>query len=473
MKKILGTSIVATAASLAGLALAQTGAGPTLSNEALGNLKIATAATPAQQTRISQIRMQPGTGAILIGMLRADTLRTSAVGQSVNLRVSESKIVQARTVSVENRPGATIWRGEVAGKGSLPPGVATMVMTPGGVTGTIEADDGKTYQLRPLPDGGTAVIEIDYATMPLEDGPGGGAAAVAPAGRLMNARLARPVASGIAAPVAASAAPVVLNTAEVTRRLQPNAVLGAKLLQPGEISISERYKLRPDIWKLLIPPTIDVLVAYTPSAASLSGDINGLINLAIEETNGSFTNSNVWARVRLVGTVQVPYSETGKSYDTIMADFTTNGDGKMDAVFPEREAKKADVVMLVMNQGDWCGQAHDIGATAATAFALVHYSCATGYYSFGHEMAHLIGARHDRETDGTGTPYAWGHGYRHHAASGSWRTIMGYPCSDCNPRKQYWSSPLTLYGGIPMGTAALEDNHRVWNERAPIVAAFR
>ena len=47
------------------------------------------------------------------------------------------------------------------------------------------------------------------------------------------------------------------------------------------------------------------------------------------------------------------------------------------------------------------------------------------------------------------------------------------PANQCAPRLQYWSSPLTTWGGIPMGTAALEDNHRVWNERAAPVAAFR
>jgi hypothetical protein len=150
-------------------------------------------------------------------------------------------------------------------------------------------------------------------------------------------------------------------------------------------------------------------------------------------------------------------------------------DGFMDEVHAQRDSLRADVVVLMINNGDFCGRAEAIHATAANAFAVVYWDCATGYYSFGHEIAHLVGARHDRDNDSTTTPYAWGHGFRHKVAGAGWRTIMGYNCpsNQCAPRLQYWSSPLTTWGGLAMGTAAQEDNHRVWNERAAAVAAFR
>ncbi len=113
-----------------------------------------------------------------------------------------------------------------------------------------------------------------------------------------------------------------------------------------------------------------------------------------------------------------------------------------------------------------------IKATATSAFAAAHYTCITGYYSFGHEVGHLQGARHDRYVDSSTSPYPYGHGFI--PASKSWRTIMAYGnnCSNCT-RIQYWSNPLKTYGGVAMGTAAYEDNARVLNETRGTVAGFR
>jgi hypothetical protein len=184
----------------------------------------------------------------------------------------------------------------------------------------------------------------------------------------------------------------------------------------------------------------------------------------------------VWARVRLVGTMSVSYNESGRSYPTIVdSHLAPTSDGFMDNVHTQRNTVRADVVVLIVNQPQYCGMANSIGAVATSAFVAVHYDCATGYYSFAHEVGHLLGARHDPATDSTTTPFAYGHGFRHSASSGGWRTIMGYACpgGTCAPRLQYWSSPLSTWSGLAMGTAATSDNRRVWNERAATVAAFR
>lgn len=217
-------------------------------------------------------------------------------------------------------------------------------------------------------------------------------------------------------------------------------------------------------------PTIDLLVVYTPAAQARSGGIDPLIDLASVETNDSFINSRVNARARVVGRMLLNLSENGKSYDQIMAEFVSNL-----SVTARRNAARADIVVLIMNQSDWCGQANDIKATADKAFAIVHYGCATGYYSFGHEVGHLIGARHNVEMDPDVAPYPYGHGYGYAANGAAFRTVMGYACNltPCNPRIPYWSNPSVLYNGQPTGKAASADNARVWNERATEVSAFR
>ena len=80
---------------------------------------------------------------------------------------------------------------------------------------------------------------------------------------------------------------------------------------------------------------------------------------------------------------------------------------------PSRATLAADVGVLLINNASACGLASGIGSTAATAFAAVYWDCATGYYSFAHEIGHLHAARHDPENDPTTTPYAYGHGYQY------------------------------------------------------------
>ena len=64
---------------------------------------------------------------------------------------------------------------------------------------------------------------------------------------------------------------------------------------------------------------------------------------------------------------QISYTETGKSFDTILADFVANS-----TVNQRRDSSGADLAALIINQTDYCGLADDIMAKASTAFAVVH-----------------------------------------------------------------------------------------------------
>ena len=216
---------------------------------------------------------------------------------------------------------------------------------------------------------------------------------------------------------------------------------------------------------------IRVMVNYTPSAASASGDINGLITLAVAESNQGYTNSGVLIDLILANKAQVSYTESG-SFSTDLSRYRGTADGYMDGIHATRNSSTADVAVLLINNASSCGLASGIGSSATTAFATAHWDCATGYYSFAHEIGHLQSARHDPATDGTNTPYAYGHGYQYNG-SPRWRTIMAYDCSAGCPRLNYWSNPNKLYNGQPMGTAARNDNARVLNATRGTVAAFR
>lgn len=234
------------------------------------------------------------------------------------------------------------------------------------------------------------------------------------------------------------------------------------------------------------PPIIDVLVAYTTAADNADGDVEGEILAAVEETNVSYAQSGVLQRLRLVGTLKVDYQESG-DIETDRNRLQATADGILDQVPPLREETKADVVSLWVEtaEGGVCGIAF-IMESVSTAFSPYAYSvvrreCATGYYSFGHELGHVMGARHDWYVDDTdGSPFAYNHAYV--MPNKGWRTIMGYnnACAaegtSCT-RIQYWSNPDVLLEGTPLGAAegtpSAADNHRTLNTTGPTVAAFR
>jgi hypothetical protein len=239
---------------------------------------------------------------------------------------------------------------------------------------------------------------------------------------------------------------------------------------PAEYGNLPTYKM-PATITAQADTVIRVMVHWTSSAATASGNISALVDLAVAETNQGYTNSGVLIDLILAHKSQVTYTQSG-SFSTDLSRYRGTSDGYMDSIHTTRNSVAADVGFLVINNSSSCGLASGIGSTASTAFADAHWDCITGYYSFGHEIGHLQSARHDINTDGTLTPYAYGHGYRY-TGSPSWRTIMAYNCPAGCPRLNYWSNPNKLYNGVPMGNTTRADNTRVLNTTRGTVAAFR
>ncbi|MDH5822971.1 M12 family metallo-peptidase [Luteimonas sp. RD2P54] len=211
---------------------------------------------------------------------------------------------------------------------------------------------------------------------------------------------------------------------------------------------------------------VGVLVAN--SAASAIGDVTGFANLAVAESNQGFANSGVQVTLQLAGVYTTAYNSAGFSNDLYR--FAANGDGQLDGWHATRNSIAADVNVLVINNSSSCGIGY-MNSNANSAFSVVHYSCATGYYSFGHEIGHNFGAHHNPEAPANNTTYAYGHGYLHPGSA--WRTIMAYNCSSGCSRINYWSNPNRTYGGAAMGTTARHDNARLLNGRRGTVAGFR
>jgi hypothetical protein len=93
---------------------------------------------------------------------------------------------------------------------------------------------------------------------------------------------------------------------------------------------------------------------------------------------------------------------------------------------------------------------------APNAFAVVDRTCATGYYSFGHELGHNMGLHHNRD-DAVGTgAYSYSYGYRWPG----YRTVMAYAPGT---RILHFSNPNVLYLGNPTGVIETSPNAAAHN----------
>ena len=232
---------------------------------------------------------------------------------------------------------------------------------------------------------------------------------------------------------------------------------------------------------------IDVLVVYTAAARSAAGgtsSMNALVDLAVSETNTSYSNSGVNTQLNLVYKGEVSYSETG-NFSTDLGRLAGTSDGYMDGVHSLRDQYCADNVALIVNATQYCGIAYLMSTVSTSfedsAFSVTSRVCATGYYSFGHELGHNMGARHDWYVDSGTSPYVYNHGYVN--VADNWRTVMSYnnECSangtNCT-RIQYWSNPNVTYGGDPMGvggstSGSSANNALALNNSLATVANFR
>lgn len=378
-------------------------------------------------------RAEPGT------LASRDTLR---------LPLGGGRTVEAMKLSSTlGADGVEVWRGLITDTATLAAGAAEIADDPRNsaiivrngskLTGSLRVD-GQLYRLLPLHDGTQVVVKIDESRMPPEH----------PVGQPSGSQIAP------RAPLAA------------TPRWRWDAIAEDVGLDPV-VDLPLDKATSPTVQA---NTTIRVMVVATKSAATASGDITGLVNLAIAESNTGYANSGVQITVQLAGLYTTAYAESG-SFDTDLSRFRGTRDGYMDNIHSLRTQNTADVAMLIINNSSSCGLASAIGATASTAFAAVHHGCATGYYSFAHEIGHLQSARHDPTNDPTNTPYAYGHGFQ--SPTKAWRTVMAYNCSPSCPRVNYWSNPTRTYQGQAMGTTTRNDNARVLNNTRATISAFR
>lgn len=427
-------------------------------------------ASPTQSSALERIKSDPAARSVTV--VRIDSARVRA-NRNIELNL-QGVTLGVKAGSVQNLEGGRfVWTGEIGdgdrATGELPEGEAIIVFSGDNATGTIRTPDGALFRLEPIGGGLNALIEVDQTKLPPDHGPGDELPEGAPKSR-----------TDYDNPDARN--PDLADTRDgVEEQETPEEPVEEELEEPGEQTEVEGKE--PDatqaksdtkalVWR------IDLVVAQTRDVANAYGQMGALIDFAILETNKSFAASGIPAVVRLVKRVQYNYPEAGKTRQQMLADFSGNGDRKMDSIHRRRDEFGGDIAILIVENLEVCGRAFQINATRATAFLVVKRSCVQSNLTFPHEIGHLAGCRHDRNNDDTDTPYAFGHGFqrgKRNATIGGYRTIMSLACpnNDCDRRLPYWSNPRITYQSRPLGDPGFADNSRVWAERARTLSGFR
>ncbi len=234
---------------------------------------------------------------------------------------------------------------------------------------------------------------------------------------------------------------------------------------------------------------LDVMVVWTSKAecrnyglnegctltAATTAAMEALINLAIDETNTAFDLSGVQTQLFLAHAYRHPtFTET--SMPNALKALRSGG---ISGTEQNRETYGADLVAMIVDEPLYCGIAY-VGPRIDRMYSVTAWKCATGYFSFGHEIGHNLGLRHDRGTEFQCDSTKFHYGYRDPEAR--FRTILAYdsvtdqcdnnPGGGC-PRIQRFSNDddAHSWNGLPAGDTS-NNNARKINRIKSTVALY-
>lgn len=230
----------------------------------------------------------------------------------------------------------------------------------------------------------------------------------------------------------------------------------------------------------LAPVTQDLLVLYTPAAAARhgSGTLESMIAGGVAAANEAYRNSDVGISLRLLDVRRAAtIVESPQGMIATLAALRASTEAR-----DLREQLGADIVLLVNESRDWCGYAYIMYSPhddySGNAYAAVQSGCIASDM-IAHEIGHIQGLMHDRESTRENGAFPYGRGYRVCGPNG-FRDVMSYACPGASvTRVRQFSNPSKLYRNQPMGIAyetnplASADAARALNETAAIVAGYR
>jgi hypothetical protein len=235
---------------------------------------------------------------------------------------------------------------------------------------------------------------------------------------------------------------------------------------------------------------IDVLFVYTSLARQDRGGeaaIGALIQMAIDESNLAYQNSQINTRIRLAGLAETKYDENGTFADHLEL-IKSDTDTVMNEVHAMRDAVGADLVCLWVADtgGSMCGKGKAKIMTVLDhsfedkAFSVVTAGCALNWLTT-HELGHNMGCGHERQNPSAPHLYSYSNGWwwTVNNVNNGKDTLHTVMANAPGIRVGYFSNPDVKYDGngpptgVQVGQPDEAHNARTINESASTVANFR
>ncbi len=198
-----------------------------------------------------------------------------------------------------------------------------------------------------------------------------------------------------------------------------------------------------------------VKIYYTAELEADTADLDNFIAQVIDETNQGYINSEIPLRIKAHCPEKLAIAESGDSYGLLSQLKALNNNNY------SMTRDGADTAALLVLKLDNCGMAYLYALDSGMTFSVTAKACATGYYSFAHEIGHNIGALHNPEVSINSLyPYGLGHLIEAGDYSTGLRTIMAYNYAGYETRVNYWSNPAVKHPltNTPTGIAEKSNN---------------
>jgi hypothetical protein len=218
---------------------------------------------------------------------------------------------------------------------------------------------------------------------------------------------------------------------------------------------------------------IDVMIVYTPKAVTYIsgtqyGNMDALINIAMQLSNTALTNSRTGITLNLVHKHLANYTEANSSEDLYR--LSNDNDNYMDEVHTLRKQHNADLVVLlpyVEFTGGLGWLLNNENGRPDLGFCLSRIQQTGWTYTMVHEIGHNMGCGHHWQQTTQAGPglFSYSSGFRGIDVNNvKYSTIMTYESGSyfsdgqSHPRIPYFSSPDIVVGGVVIGDAVNANN---------------